>query len=174
MLDIPNTWQSLNEFHKWYTENNYPIRVPENVTIFPIDGSYGCCIFRQDVYQVEIYLAKPNLIVPRHVHPFDQKIIFLGGHMSGTRGVGDTRYPPRATGGKITENSSKELPHKESNLAGAVLPAGHWHEIQAFDQGFVFLNLQKWPSKEAMTSAVIKYNGEPINQDHTDLMKKHS
>lgn len=170
-MKIPTTWNTLQEFAQWYTDNKYPIRVPENARVFVTDVSYSCCIFRHDCYQVEIYLGSPNFISSKHYHPFDQLIIFLGGHLAGTRGTETTKQPYRESGQKIHENSSAELPHKDAYKIGSVLTTDQWHEVCSFDQGFIFLNCQKWYDKTKMTSAVVEYNGDPLGSLHQDLIK---
>jgi hypothetical protein len=168
-MQIPDTWPSLQHFAEWYTENNYPIRVPENVTIYPTDISYSCCVFRQDVYQVEIYLGKPNFTSSKHSHPFDQLIIFLGGHLTGIRQGGTL---VGNLGGPITSQSSKEKPHKDFGNISNILTAKNWHEVTGKDQGFIFFNLQKWPDKSSMTSAVVEYIGDSLGTLHDIIQKQ--
>jgi hypothetical protein len=170
---IPETWPSLEEFTLWYTENNFPIRVPETAKVYPTDVSYSCCIFRQDVYQVEIYLGAPNFVSSKHAHPFEQKIIFLGGHLSGSRGVEDISSGTGSLGSPITENSSSELPHPDTLLPGTILSIGHWHQVISHNQGFIFLNCQKWQSKNEMTSAVVHYEGDPLGSIHEKLIDEN-
>jgi len=70
-MNIPDTWNTLSDFTKWYVDNNYPILVPDNVQVFPTDVSYSVCVFRRDVYQVELYIAKPEFmssLPPNHWH----------------------------------------------------------------------------------------------------------
>lgn len=169
---IPQTWNDLESFADWYSKNNYPIRVPQNARVFITDVSYSYCIFRQDVYQVEIYLGSPNFISSKHYHPFEQKIIFLGGHLAGTRGTELNIEPYASLGSAITENSSDELSHKDAYKIGKTLPTNNWHEVVSLDSGFIFLNLQKWPDKKSMTSAVVEYTGDPLGKTHLELMKK--
>jgi len=167
-MEIPNTWPSLQHFALWYRDNNYPIRVPENVRVYPTDVSYSCCIFRQDVYQVEVYLGKPNFISSKHSHPFEQLIIFLGGHLEGTRQGNNVL--PAVLGSSITNTSSAEIPHKDFGKIGSILNSENWHEITGKDQGFIFFNLQKWPNTLSMTSAVVEYNGESLGTLHNKIV----
>lgn len=162
---VPETWTSLTEFVAWYRANNYPWRVPENVQIYPTDVSYSCCIFRQDVYQVEIYLAKPDFTSTPHSHPFEQQIIFLGGHMTGERS-GETG----TMGRDIDQCTNAQSVGRDSFRPSTPLPAGAWHQVSAGRQGFIFFNCQRWPSVEAMTSAVVAYNGEPLGHLHKQII----
>lgn len=154
-MNIPNTWQSLNEFTQWYIDNNYPILVPDNVQVYPTDVSYSVCVFRHDVYQVEMYIAKPDFMSSKHSHPFEQQIIFLGGDMWGNRQNGRLQH----------------LSDKDKNNVGVILPANQWHQVGSGNQGFVFFNCQKWPSAEMMTSAVVHYNGDALGELHKIIIK---
>ena len=154
-MNIPDTWQTLQEFTNWYRDNNYPIRVPDNVQIYPTDVSYSVCVFRQDVYQVEMYIAKPEFMSTKHSHPFEQQIIFLGGELWGNRQNGRLQI----------------LNSKDKNRIGDVLPMNNWHQVGSGSQGFVFFNCQKWPSRESMTSAVVEYNGDALGELHKKIIK---
>jgi hypothetical protein len=152
---IPTTWSSLSEFTDWYSANNYPIRVPDNVQVFPTDVSYSVCVFRQDVYQVEMYIAKPDFMSSKHSHPFEQQIIFLGGDMWGNRQNGKLQH----------------LSDKDKFKKGDILPPDCWHQVGSGMNGFVFFNCQKWPSVQHMTSAVVEYNGDELGPLHNKIIR---
>jgi hypothetical protein len=152
---MPDTWNTLTDFTNWYIENKYPILVPDNVQVFPTDVSYSVCVFRRDVYQVEMYIAKPEFMSSKHSHPFEQQIIFLGGDMWGNRQNGKLQH----------------LSDKDKNNVGVILPANQWHQVGSGSQGFVFFNCQKWPSVEMMTSAVVEYNGEALGEAHKRIIR---
>ena len=167
IMIVPKTWSTLTEFVTWYKANNYPWRVPQTAQVYPTEVSYSCCIFRQDVYQVEIYLARPNFTSTQHSHPFEQQIIFLGGHMMGNR---DGITTSGSAGNDIDRCTDTQVPGKDSFGIGLPLLSGQWHEVSAGRQGFIFLNCQRWPSTEAMTSAVVAYNGEPLGDMHKQII----
>ena len=154
-MNIPDTWQSLSDFTNWYIENKYPILVPDNVQVFPTDVSYSVCVFRHDVYQVELYIAKPEFMSSKHSHPFEQQIIFLGGDMWGNRENGRLKH----------------LGDNDKYNVGDVLPANVWHQVGSGSQGFVFYNCQKWPNTQMMTSAVVEYGGESLGPLHKQILK---
>lgn len=169
---VPENWNTLDEFVAWYKYNNYPFRVPQNARIVPTDVSFSCCIFRQGLYQVELYLAKGNFKSTRHSHPFEQKIIYLGGHLSGKRGQDSHEFgPAQELGSPVLPSSSGEEPNHQAGLIGLSLLAGQWHEIEGKEQGFIFLNCQKWPNKEMMSSAVIEYDGESLGAIHDQVIR---
>jgi len=121
---------------------------------------------------VELYLTKGNFKSTRHSHPFEQKIIYLGGHLSGKRGHGEMEFgPAQDLGSPITETSSDEQPNPQAGLIGLALLSGQWHEIEGKEQGFIFLNCQKWPNKEMMSSAVIEYDGESLGAVHGKVIR---
>ena len=92
--------------------------------------------------------------------------------MGGRRGIDNEATPLVLFGSPISNDSDMIKPHKESFTRTTNLPNGHWHEVASYDQGFVFFNLQKWPSREMMSSAVVEYGGEPLGPTHEQIIKK--
>ena len=159
-MNIPETWETLSEFTRWYKDNNYPIRMPHDAYVYPTDVTYSVCVFKQDVYQVELYLARPYCFSSRHSHPFEQQLIYIGGDITGRRGVGDQEGPISVMSGSETDGT-----------VGGILHPGHWHEVGSGEHGFAFFNCQKWPNKEMMTSAVVEYKGPSVGEMHDKIKK---
>jgi hypothetical protein len=166
---IPQTWQTLEKFCNWYKLNNYPIRVPENATVYVTDTTYSCCLFRQDVYQVELYLCKPNFETEFHSHPFDQITIYLGGQMSGQK---QNEEPGQFGSFNNFTSLNTESPNFYFGTIGSLLLADHDHKIQCFDRGAIFLSLQKWPDHAQMTGAAVMFNGPTVGSLHESLIKQ--
>ena len=74
-------------------------------------------------------------------------------------------------GSPILPSSLDEEPNRQGGLIGLSLLAGQWHEIEGKEQGFVFLNCQKWLNKEMMSSAVIEYDGESLDAIHDQVIR---
>lgn len=175
---IPKTWANLRSFADWYIANGCPIRVPARSFIYAADVSYSVCLFRHDVYQVEMYLAKPHCYVPRHSHPFEQMIVILGGDLTAMRGPDGSDEPSQVSRVCAVEDIPQgwhpDAAHPDAGTIGQIQPVGDWHEITGYDQGFVFLNFQRWPSREMMDSAVVHYqNGPSLGPMHDELLKTH-
>ena len=157
--EIPETWNILENFAQWYSDNNYPIRVPPDAKVYPIDISYSFCIFRQDVYQVELYLAKAGCTSPRHSHSCEQIIVPLGGTLIAVNEDGTTTAPTTSA---------------EYHKLTAKQPIGRSHQVSGGLNGFMFINMQKWNSKEAMNSAILTaYHGPSTGPIHDKLLAEY-
>jgi hypothetical protein len=78
---IPETWNNLEEFAHWFKSNGFPIRVPADMQVYVTEHSYSCVVFRQDIYQAELYMIAPNSIGTPHSHDFENLPIHMGGHI---------------------------------------------------------------------------------------------
>lgn len=67
-LNIPDTWNSVDEFAKWYVENGMPITTKDS-EVFCSDDATAICLFRHGQFQVELYLVHPKPLVQIHEHP---------------------------------------------------------------------------------------------------------
>jgi hypothetical protein len=76
-LIVPDTWDTLEDFAHWFKDHGYPMRVPANMQIYVTDSTYSCVVFRQDVYQAELYLVAPNIIGHKHSHDFEYISLLL-------------------------------------------------------------------------------------------------
>jgi hypothetical protein len=158
-MNIPDTWNSLNEFANWYKLNDYP-QMDSVHFIHQTDVSLSITLFRHKCYQVEFYIAKPNFLSSKHYHPFEQLIIFMGGNGQGRRGV------------NIDEETTwVSLNNHVVGQIQPVLKTTEWHQIKSEQNGLYFYNCQRWPNENMMSSAVVEYNGISLGPMH-DRIKK--
>lgn len=158
-LELPETWENLDAFVKWYIENGYPRNPPTPNETYFTDVGTSVIIFRHDHYQAEFYIGSPHFNTSKHFHPFEQTIMTVGGNGEGRRGTNindDTKWT------QITD--------KAHNRVGRFLPPHQWHQLSSFDRGLYFFNFQRWPDKSKMSSAIIGYYGESLGPVHDDLM----
>ncbi len=167
-ITIPDTWETLEEFAQWFKDNGFPMRVPADMRIYVTDHSYSCVVFRQDVYQAELYMIAPDKPGSPHTHDFENLSIPLWGHISGWSRTPD-RYNHLCLPSSIID---KNLPHPESRKIGTSLKIGEAHNIDTHEQGCLMYVMQKWNSLDEMTSAVIQYNGKPMWPLHAQIIKK--
>lgn len=160
-------WDNLEQFTKWYIDNNYPFRPPAGEPVYVTDYTHSTIIFREDRYQVELYLMSPNWETPSHSHPgVEHKIIFINGTISGTRN------------GKIVDDSS--IWHNLAKEDGTCVIMGNytdfdpedWHSVKLGDKGGFVLVTQKWEEGLKMTSQSVHYVGEPIGPEHEKYIDK--
>lgn len=155
-LNIPETWDTLDNFIHWYRVNGYPFRIPINRKTFVTDQSYSIIVFEQDLYTVELYVGAATLHSPKHTHPFEHRILMCGGELYGRRGRDLDEDPP----------FSGLIP--PGNL-GPVVKPGEWHQLIT-NTGFVTMIFSKWQSLEDKTSAVVAYEGETMGPIHQALI----
>lgn len=144
---------------KWIRDGK-PFRPPIDRSVIETDYTLSMIVYRDGLYQIELYLCKPNWQTPKHSHDFDSVTVFNGGKMLGRRGQDLKENPPWS----ILEDCDIDQVQQE-------LPKGHWHQIKATGRGFSFYNVQYWPEHRP-TSATIGYHGQamgPIHQQVRDL-----
>ena len=168
---VPETWDSLNSFAQWFKENDFPMRVPANMQIYITDNSYSCVVFRQNVYQAELYMIAPNKVWHKHSHDFEHLWIIIWGRV-----LWQTQHNPI---GNVTNPIPiglwKNESHPDSGKIWENLLRWEWHNIDTFNQGCLMYVLQRWDSEEDMTSAIIWYIWEPMWPIHKEvlLMNQH-
>lgn len=168
MLQIPKTWENLEQFALWYKRNNFPIRPPADGRTYATEQTFSWVVFRQGRFQAEMYFAKPNTISTKHSHPFDQIIIFLGGKMSGSRGTeGWSTLGDKDT---LPEGYNMDLPGPDYGKIGRKLNSGEWHLLEAFDSGFCFIVCQDW-GDISPSSAIVAYDGPAFGEEHKNLQE---
>jgi hypothetical protein len=158
-MDIPNTWNTLEEFTDWYIKNGYPRKPPDPPEVYFTDVGTSIIIFRHDVYQAEFYIGGANFLTERHYHPFEQRIMSVGGTGRGRSGRDIVKDEPDWI---MTDTFKKP---------NSTLYPDQWHQLQSFNKGLYFFNFQKWPSVELMTSAIIEYGGKSLGPVHDKLLE---
>lgn len=153
---------TLQDFAHWWIAEGKPYMPPTSAQVIETDWTLSFPVFRQNGFQVELYMAKPNWSTPKHTHPFDSVTIFNGGKMLGRRGVALDENPPW-----------EALEDEDIDQVQPTLPQGHWHQIKATEKGFSFYNVQYWP-EATPTSATIGYTGEPMGPLHKEVIDRAS
>jgi hypothetical protein len=157
-LDIPEDWDSLEDFVDWYMGSKIPLIIPWNAEVIRSDDAVAICIFRKGNYQVEFYLEYPEMYIRKHAHPRMEVIVMdLGG-------------------GSITP---KQTDIDVSRLWGRTyekLNPGEYHggdSSSLISGGFVTLAFQRWENPDEMTSAAIQWKGEIQGPLQSTLITKH-
>lgn len=114
----------LTAFKEWWMarrEMNTPTADEVN-----FNGSLsGVVLYREDEYQVQLFIVKPNSVIEPHIHPnVDSYEVFVGGDISFM--CDDVWYE-----------------QKSLNDAIRVKPSS-WHEAKFGNKGGCFLSIQKW------------------------------
>ena len=146
-LKIPDTWSSLREFGNWYMAQKMPIRIPEDSAVFNTGQVTSFVSFRQDVYQVELYVVNPNIKAAEHYHPDIELFMCQIGAMNSNCALG---------------------------TMGPVLNIGESHGAEfKSDKGAVFLTFEKWNPQVKMTSASVNWKGKTDGALHDSLIRQY-
>jgi quercetin dioxygenase-like cupin family protein len=117
-------FDDLEQFKNWWMVNR-PINTPDANALVYVAETHGVVLYRQDKYQVEMFLVKPNSEIAPHIHPnVDSFEVYIGGDINfmcngqwfGQNNIGDSI--------RVYPNS--------------------WHGGKFGDRGGCFLSIQKW------------------------------
>lgn len=68
-IDIPDNWNTLDEFVEWWLAAGMPYRMPQGCSTAITDIAWTIPIFRHKQYQVELYILNKVLHLNEHRHP---------------------------------------------------------------------------------------------------------
>lgn len=146
-LNIPETWNSLEDFADWYMASKMPIRIPENSYVYTNENSTAITLFRHKNFQVEMYIGFPKTNVENHFHPEMEVITMQIGKMN--HGI---------LWGAYTD----------------ILLDGQSHDANfTSERGCVFLTFERWFSEEHMTSASVNWIGTTAGPKHIENILQH-
>ena len=119
-----NQFDDLENFKNWWLSSR-PINTPDLNALTYVAETHGVVLYRQDCYQVEMFLVKPNSEIEPHIHPnVDSFEVYLGG---------DINF--MCNGEWFAENvigsSIRVYPNS-------------WHGGKFGERGGCFISVQKW------------------------------
>jgi hypothetical protein len=156
-VDIPDDWDTLEDFVDWYLDNKMPMMIPFNSEVIRSDDACAICVFRKGNYQVEFYLEYPQMWIRKHSHPRMEVIIM----QLGAGGMSPSDYAGVA---------------KHWGSLSIKLPAGDYHGGEPslmLSDGAITLAFQRWENPEEITSAAIQWKGELQGPIQAELIRKH-
>lgn len=156
-LNIPDDWDTLEDFVEWYVESKMPMMIPYNAPVIRSDDACAICLFRKGQYQVEFYLEYPEMYIRKHSHPRMEVITM---HLGG-----GSLAPPNELGTSITwgRTTSKLMPDQYHGGESGVIVG----------DGFITLAFQKWYNVNEMTSAAVQWKGELQGEIQSELIRSH-
>jgi len=156
-INIPEDWDTLENFVEWYLEARMPMMIPFNAKVIRSDDACAVCVFRKGSYQVEFYLEYPEMYIRKHSHPRMEVITMQLG--------GGSMAPAQANDTSVTWGTS----------APKLLP-GQYHGGDSgtiVGDGFITLAFQKWYNPAEMSSAAIQWKGELQGEHQANLIKSY-
>lgn len=144
-------WKNLDEFSRWYVENQHPMKPPAYEPVYDTGYSLRYVIFRELRFQVEMCIVKPNSVFTNYIPKpgVENCTLFLSGSFIGYKY--DDVVLDTSDLGKNEDGTSILLHRifKESQFDLDKLITG--------DQGAAFMSLQHWTDDVIMTS-LAKFN----------------
>jgi hypothetical protein len=112
------------------------------------------CLYRDDVYQVELCFVKPDTVIPAHTHP-DADTIEVG-VFGGVRLFVNDVDP-------FAEFDDEKLA-KFTRMRGLRINSSDVHGGKVSPMGAAFLSIQRW--KHGPKSVLTDYVGQPMSAIH--------
>jgi hypothetical protein len=134
--------------------------IPLHGAVRDVYGIYGVTYYRDDEYQVQMFVVPPNSIIPEHTHPnVDSFEVYLGGQiMFSHRGLWtlDKSVMEEADEKGLSKNRLSNIRVKPDDLhGGAFGPAGG-----------VFLSVQRWLNGVEPSCVSLDYDGIALDKAH--------
>jgi hypothetical protein len=143
-LEIPDTWNDVEEFARWWIEARTPFLFPERPEVFLSDDATSVPVFRKGRFQIELYLIHPQPLVNGHEHPGVEVIKVR-------MGFGDFL------------SITKPLKDGESHGAG--------FRLEMETTGYPLIAIQHWKNREPCTIAAM-WKGATVGPMHEELIKR--
>lgn len=141
-----------------------PIRPPFADSIFIIGPASSLVLFREEQFQVELFICSPYHTAPFHKHPnVESLIVYLTGDMELSRGPNE--FFDLTTSQHARQDGAHSLLGKQSEGY-----KGEPHTMRVKGQGGAYLHFQKWTSGVRPTSVIIDWSGEVADIDHEELL----
>lgn len=150
-INIPEYWDTLDDFINWYLHNRMPIMVPLHAKVIVTDNATAVTVFRSGRYQIELYIVHPYTDIVEHAHPgLDLAIMQIGN---------TNNYD---SWGNITPELKSGEPHGGDNP-----------DPFSSGTGYLFLTFEKWHDGIPMTSAAIQWEGNTHGPIQDKLVQEH-
>lgn len=156
--DIPETWNSVKDFCRWWYESGTPLMVPQDAEVYCSDDATSIVLFRKGQFQVELYLVFPFPNLPVHEHPGVEVI--------------KSRPPRYSENNEVSSASSIS----ETLLRGQKHGAGrNFHESEegATGLGFPLLAFQKWDDDLKPTTVASRWRGQAVGPKQAALVRRY-
>ena len=163
--DVSESWETLDDFISWYSQNPpaVPMTPPED-GVYVDDIVFGIVLLRVKQFQVQLFICKPNAIIPDHVHPkADAAEIYVSGMMFSKKGktvLNQARIDRRTDDGM-------SYPH------GRIIriDSEDVHGAECSSKGGTFLTFQKWHDGHKPSSLGISWEGMTVGNQHSEMIE---
>ena len=153
----------LTTFLDWYLETGSKILTPLKDGVHFYEGVVGTTLYRHGQFQVQLFTAPPNTIVPQHRHPNVDS------------------YEVALTGVELSVGGKIRLPMWKADIKcdDSDLSRAHYSVVRVFPEslhggrsgpnGGAFLSVQQWLNGVKPTSVGNDWSGGPtMGDNHTN------
>lgn len=156
----------LDAFASWFFNNVDPIgMIPAVDTVRRIGEVTSVLWFRQGQFQVQLFIAPPNFIIPEHIHPnVDSYEVYAGGNIKFTK-----NKEWAASEDAVNAIDFRGL----SKLRGMVIRVrpNDWHGGVFGESGGVFFSIQRWMNGVQPHCVACDYTGAVVDEHHLSLVQ---
>ena len=152
---------TVNEFKDWWIKNGAPIRPPFKDAVFFTEVAQALVLYRQGIFQVELYMVKPNTSAPSHTHPgVDSCLMYLTGNLE----FGDENGKfENLQGMQHAKADGSHFLLGQNRSLGAIS-----HSLRCGKEGGAFLSFEKWNNGNP-TSVAENWEGPPVGKEHAKI-----
>ena len=163
---ISEEWTCIEDFIEFYADHPPPVPMapPEN-GVYVDDIVYGVVMLRVKQYQCQLFICKPNAIIPEHTHPnADASEVHISGMLFSKRG-----HP-------LLTKEIMDMRNEDGLEAahGRVIKIGctDKHNAESSDKGGAFLTFQKWHEGHTPDSLGIDWEGTTVGLGHKNMIEE--
>ena len=164
---ISDTWENIEDFISFYSENPPPVPLTPPSGVYVDDIAWGIVMMRVKQFQCQLFICKPNAIIPEHNHPHsDAAEVHISGMMFSKRGhaiINAERL-------KAISDDGLESVHGKTIKIGSK----DKHNASSGPNGGAFLVFQKWHEGYSPGSLGIDWEGDAVGEEHKNMIKKQT
>lgn len=155
----------VEKFKNAWISKGMPWRVPFKNPIHVTDIAYALILYREQNFQVELYICKANTQSPMHTHPNVESItMYLAGDLAFAK---DGNFVDLSQFQKAKENGAHMLLGKTAEVNDGTQA----HALKIGSTGGAFLVFEHWKEGDP-TSVTTHWEGELVGEMHAKTMEK--
>jgi len=154
---------ALARFARNFLEKDFAMRVPQYRAQYFFGGVTGLVLLREPPFQVELFIAEPNVVVPPHRHPnVDSYELFL-------RGV-ELMHEGLAVINRALAEATDPSGLPRFAFSWLRVMPNELHGGRAGPEGGAFLSIQHWLGGTPTGSVGTDWDGATMGDIHSKLL----
>ena len=153
----------LENFKNWYFAQKRTMRlcVPFDNPLVFVDGVIGLTLYRENNFQVQLFIFEPDVKIPEHIHPnVDSFELFLYG-MKFTH-----------SGKTVVDSSTWADMHEHPDHVLLRVKPNDWHGGISSKNGGSFISIQHWLNNTKPTHVTDDWQGDVIGNTHKQQLER--